>query len=214
MFLTHTPMTLEYLAKKATRPQYLFILCLVLALCGRVGFADLRGDVSQTCGNGVVDVGEKCDVGNRHGGGGCSPTCQIETGWACRGGVKDQMSFCHVIACGDGLLDKGELCDDANTNSNDGCSSSCKVETGWVCAGEPSKCHPIVCGDGFVDKGEQCDDGNARSGDGCDSGCGVEVNWTCSKTSPSACKSVPFTIKLKPNDGRQAKRNPYLGTLR
>ncbi len=36
-----------------------------------------------TCGNGMLDPGERCDDGNKTGGDGCTPLCQIENGWTC-----------------------------------------------------------------------------------------------------------------------------------
>ncbi len=205
---------MQYLAKKVSQPQYLLVLFMVVALGGCVSYRNFTGDLSQSCGNSVVDPGEQCDLGNRHGGAGCSPECQVETGWACRGGKNGQTDFCHLVTCGDGIIDKGEQCDDENTNANDGCSPSCVVEKGWMCSGEPSKCHPIACGDGIVDKGEHCDDGNVRNGDGCDAFCGMEMNWTCSG-SPSVCKKTPVMIKFKANDSRESRRrNPYVSVLR
>ena len=38
------------------------------------------------CGNGTLDLGEKCDDGNNIGGDGCSATCKIEHGFTCIGG--------------------------------------------------------------------------------------------------------------------------------
>lgn len=37
----------------------------------------------QLCGNGILDVPEQCDDGNRVSGDGCSPECSIEYGWIC-----------------------------------------------------------------------------------------------------------------------------------
>ncbi len=35
------------------------------------------------CGNGSIETGEQCDDGNTRAGDGCSPTCQVETGFSC-----------------------------------------------------------------------------------------------------------------------------------
>ena len=44
------------------------------------------GNAATTCGNGQLDPGEKCDDGNKNGGDGCTPLCQIENGWICPDG--------------------------------------------------------------------------------------------------------------------------------
>ncbi len=45
-------------------------------------------DAEQTsclhCGNGLLEVLESCDDGNRDPGDGCSSVCRVERGWACR----------------------------------------------------------------------------------------------------------------------------------
>jgi cysteine-rich repeat protein len=65
--------------------------------------------VGSLCGNGAIDVGELCDDGNRTGGDGCGPSCQLEV-------------------CGNGITDHGEACDDGNTADRDGCSASCQSD--------------------------------------------------------------------------------------
>jgi cysteine-rich repeat protein len=58
---------------------------------------------APTCGNGVHEVGERCDDGNASNGDGCSSSCVPEF-------------------CGDKIVNKqGEQCDDGNSRSNDGC---------------------------------------------------------------------------------------------
>jgi cysteine-rich repeat protein len=94
----------------------------------------------KRCGDGIIQPGEACDDGVEppQAGDGCSATCQLETGYGCRGAP----SQCHAIRCGDGLVDTGEGCDDADTPpaGNDGCSASCAQEPGFSCTGEPSIC--------------------------------------------------------------------------
>jgi fibro-slime domain-containing protein len=38
---------------------------------------------ATVCGNGNVETGEQCDDGNTLAGDGCSPTCQVESGFSC-----------------------------------------------------------------------------------------------------------------------------------
>jgi len=133
------------------------------------------------CGDGKVAFNkEGCDDQNKDDGDGCSSTCEIESGWACRGSPS-QCSY----NCGDGKLDTAEDCDDNNSRNGDGCSASCGVESGWTCKGAPSLCS-LNCGNGKLDINENCDDKNSFSSDGCSAACKVEEGWTC-KGMPSSC---------------------------
>jgi cysteine-rich repeat protein len=108
---------------------------------------DLPSTVPLTCGNGVLDDGEKCDDGNKVGGDGCTPLCQIENGWICP--TVGQPCVRNDI-CGDGILTAPEACDDGNKVGGDGCSADCSaVETGYRCPVPGKPCLPI-CGDGFI----------------------------------------------------------------
>ncbi|MBN1655182.1 MAG: DUF4215 domain-containing protein [Deltaproteobacteria bacterium] len=89
------------------------------------------------CGNGVLEAGESCDLGDGvnglfHGDGtGCSRTCTQEP--TCRDA--DGVTQACVTRCGDGNVDiaRGETCDDANGVSGDGCSADCQKEEGFNC---------------------------------------------------------------------------------
>lgn len=60
---------------------------------------------APTCGNGVLEVGERCDDGNASNGDGCSVVCKPEF-------------------CGDRIVNKdGEQCDDGNSRPGDGCTN-------------------------------------------------------------------------------------------
>ena len=140
---------------------------------GRVIKLAIRDRVG-TCGDGVVQLGEGCDDGNRVDCDGCSAACTLETG------------------CGDGVRCGAEACDDGNSDDCDGCSATCGVEIGSTCGdgvasaacGEQcdppgplctAQCQRVpVCGDGHVDGSEACDDGNTDDCDGCSSACAVE----------------------------------------
>ena len=63
---------------------------------------------TAVCGNGKVEVGERCDEGNQVACDGCAPTCRVER-------------------CGDGIAECGEECDDGPANGTPGskCTTSC-----------------------------------------------------------------------------------------
>jgi cysteine-rich repeat protein len=77
------------------------------------------------CGNGALDVGEKCDDQNLIDGDGCSSNCTIEAGWVC---WKTDGGPTPCKLCGDGIVQRGEECDDGNRNNGDGCNSQCAIE--------------------------------------------------------------------------------------
>lgn len=105
--------------------------------------ATVRILVKCVCGDGVLQVGEQCDLGAQNGPlpAPCSDVCLLNAN------------------CGDGIRQPSEECDDANRTAGDGCSPICSLET--------------VCGNGRVEGVEECDDGNQLSGDGCSDVCTV-----------------------------------------
>ena len=60
----------------------LLIVCLLLAHPSVLLAA--ASSNSSVCGNGMMDAGEECDDKNVTSGDGCSATCKIETGYACK----------------------------------------------------------------------------------------------------------------------------------
>lgn len=62
------------------------------------------------CGNGALEVGERCDDGNLNSCDGCSSTCRVEV-------------------CGNGTLECGEQCDDGDLNGTESsrCNLSCEI---------------------------------------------------------------------------------------
>jgi len=125
----------------------------------------------ESCGNGVVDDGELCDVAALRQDAVCRPDCfwsdtcfydELTDFWQanCAGEPwLEPASGCAPTcvstgACGNGRVDlfRGEQCDDGNTSAGDGCSPDCQQEN---------------CGNAELDPGEICDDGNLTSGDGC-----------------------------------------------
>lgn len=123
----------------------------------------------DSCGDGILNLGEVCDDGNRIDGDGCNATCT------------------SIEVCGNGIVDLGESCDIANVfpqppHDTADCNSDCQLTTcgdGYVnhTAGEQcddgfgdsalcnGDCTIARCGDGYVntEAGEQCDDGPNNS---------------------------------------------------
>lgn len=69
---------------------------------------------ASTCGNGRLELDERCDDSNNRSGDGCPADC--------------------MEPCGDGVVDPGERCDDGNTvdgaGPGDGCAADCKALNG------------------------------------------------------------------------------------
>lgn len=147
------------------------------------GQDDGGNDAGTHCGDGVLEIGEACDDGNRRPNDGCSPSC--------------------VVECGDGLVGAEELCDTAIASGEPGsCPSSC--DDGEACTrdtllgvgctarcfstdvtrpGDGDGCCPtgassltdddcaIACGNGLLEAGELCDTGIATGAGSCPTGC-------------------------------------------
>ncbi|MEZ4364747.1 MAG: DUF4215 domain-containing protein [Kofleriaceae bacterium] len=161
------------------------------------------------CGDGVVDLGEACDDGNRVDDDACTNACALPT-------------------CGDAVVQSGEQCDAGAANADDrACTSRCMVATcgdGFVQAGVEgcdagadavtgnrddgpctSACQRAICGDGFVFVDvEACDDGNTASGDGCQGDCKkLEVCGDGAVDAGESCDDGPAGL-ANPADGCDA----------
>ena len=143
---------------------------------------------SPTCGDGVLDPGEECDVGNETMF--CDEDCTYSV---CGDGYWNQLSeqcddgnsenndacvgACLIAACGDDYVWEGmEDCDDGDMDDNNDCRNDCSMP---------------YCGDGAIwDAGageEECDDGNMDETDACNglcqnSFCGDGVVWNGMET--------------------------------
>lgn len=141
-----------------------------------------RCTIEETCGNGIIDVGEECDNGLMN-----SNTLPN----ACR-------LNCVLAHCGDGVVDATEECDAGiwatTTNSSNLCRTTCTLP---------------VCGDGIVDDlmGEMCDD-SSSSCDECRQLCGNQI---VDSISGEQCDDGPLNCDTKPNACRTSCRLPRCG---
>ncbi|PKN23641.1 MAG: hypothetical protein CVU65_13890 [Deltaproteobacteria bacterium HGW-Deltaproteobacteria-22] len=153
---------------------------------------DNEPGVVDSCGDGMVDPGEECDLTT---GGqtcaslghyivtgtlGCTTDCRFDRG-ECGG------------RCGDNVVEpqSDEECDLTNLNGAScvslgfsggtlACDATCRFDIG-ACLN--------LCGNGIRDTGEACDDGNSGDGDGCSQECGMEPGWSCDGQSPDVCST-------------------------
>ena len=148
------------------------------------------------CGNGVRDVGEQCDDGNRDDTDGCTTACTVcgnrtvspgedcDDGNLVNGDGCD--AHCGVTGCGNGIVTPGEACDDGNRDAGDCCSPTCQLEpAGASCVDDGNPCTSDVC-DGQAacvhpNNTAPCSDGNLCNGDDfCSDGtCAVHTGNPC-----------------------------------
>jgi fibro-slime domain-containing protein len=151
--------------------------------CPLAGHPCVKTGQSSTCGNGVLDTGEQCDLGAQNGvaGSGCSATCAITLGYYCDAGTTCFQAPPNT--CGNGVLDPPEQCDLGAQNgvAGSGCTAVCTIVAGYSCtdAGTCALSQIDLCGNGALDPGELCDDGNTVPGDGCSGVCTIEPGWSC-----------------------------------
>lgn len=87
---------------------------------------------SATCGNGVLEAGEDCEVNWAPGttfnsGSTCAGEGFAAGSLACAPGCVYDTSGCRNQVCGDGFVDAPEVCDDGNLVDGDGCDSACGI---------------------------------------------------------------------------------------
>jgi len=99
---------------EARKARFLFWTFFALAL--------ILSAVNAKCGDGILNIGETCDDGDKQANDGCSANCLVEAGWNCTG----IPSVCNTT-CGDGIAVGLEECDDGNDNNKDNCTTSCKI---------------------------------------------------------------------------------------
>jgi Beta-propeller repeat len=144
----------------------LFIILGVLVLLSSCHYTmDIKDDVSSTdsyCGDGVVDSGEECEIGDLNG-----ETCETldfnDGTLSCNSSCQFDTSLCQVqlTFCGNGVVEGREQCE--NQDLGGLTCDSLGYGSGELsclnCYYDVSNCsNPAVCGDGEVDSPvEECD---------------------------------------------------------
>ena len=176
-------------------------------LCGNnCKYFNLSGcSAASTCGNGNLDLGEVCEVGNLQG-----KTCADIVGPGSTGTLKcgptcytfDTSGCSAATTCGNGKGDENEVCDGnyvAGLTCADvvGFGSKGTLRCNSTCtAFDTISCTPeVTCGNGRLDAGEVCD-GAFLNGASCSSRVGfgstgeIKCNSNCSGYDTSACSAV------------------------
>lgn len=148
-------------------------------------------DCSASCGNGVIDMGETCEM---RGNIVCPANCNDNN--ACTAdATSGSAANCNIICSHTPIT---------QAMAGDGC---CPPGVG---ANDDSDCRP-TCGNKLVEGGEQCDDGNMTAGDGCNN-CMTEtqqqqcltrigVDDMCSQCVCSKCTSAGLACYGAANAG-------------
>ncbi|MDD4628829.1 MAG: S-layer homology domain-containing protein [Candidatus Peribacteraceae bacterium] len=137
--------------------------------------ANLTSDMpTNTCGNGLLDAGEKCDDGNTISLDGCSATCTLEPCCSCSGSPSKCtcLMYCTRSSsplghfCGNRILEPSEECEAGISCPNgNSCDTSCRCNS--VASSSSAF---ALCGNGRLDKGEDCEKGIATFANPCPNG--------------------------------------------
>jgi hypothetical protein len=153
-----------------------------VALLGLAGCSD--DDNGGTCGDGVLDANEECDL-QQLGGMTCADVVQGSSGTlACNADCTYNTDQCAV--CGDGVRNFGEQCDCGDDPNN--LPADCTDVNGGADANCDAECSKIAyCGDGVQDQGEDCDCGDDPNDlpQGCD-----DVNGGANANCTDTCEEI------------------------
>jgi len=183
----------------------------------QTNFFAVSGRVQDVCGNGILDISEQCDDGNKVAGDCCAPNCTFEPlGSACVAPTICSNNACNGAGgCGFASLNNGLACTDGNVCTvGDTCAGGACIggarncDDGNVCTTDI--CTPPAVGCENLNNAATCDDGNlATSGDVC--GGGVCMGFTRrsliplnSGENPSVSAAFPAVADIR-TDGTRVR---------
>ncbi|MBN2722434.1 MAG: SBBP repeat-containing protein [Deltaproteobacteria bacterium] len=127
----------------------------------------------ETCGDGVVDIGEECDSGGIPGGSLCTDHGYNSGNVICRSDCSIDWSECEESGkCGNGIIEGEEECDSSNLDGKEcvdvGYPQGGTLTCGDDCRLDRSQCSGYgECGNDIIDGTEQCD-GDELGGETCE----------------------------------------------
>src|SRR5262245_6510964 len=144
----------------------------------QTNFFSVAGRIQDVCGNGILDVSEQCDDGNRVAGDCCAPNCTFDPlGAPCTAASICANSACNGAGvCGTVSLNNGIACTDNNVCTvGDTCTAGACVGGARSCDDlnvcTTDLCTPPTVGCENLNNAATCNDGNATTAlDSCSGG--------------------------------------------